>query len=436
MSNVRTVFDPVNIHDKLHRKRDIERAKKAMGSFTDTERYPVVEHFDYNQNKWVISNLDQYLTSQEFADSMPEDGIISSAYRVKTHATHQKMVDGKIQDVVTWNPYYIGTRPSPSYVAPATAQYMEGQFLDSASRKLEGMSQIRVNSEEIEGYVQAHYDADADSANEQELAMFNLGHRDDRLVYLVLSGMALMMWRSKEDYMLGKYNTRGAPRALAWFDMKKAFDIAVQKGDAELDHCPHRIAVQVSSGVVFFRVPEGEDVELWYYGIRGCIRDFNYAWINSRDTVHHQEKRWPCAIGLARQLRSGSPVGDRAMAIAFHCYDIDYDCKMRIGEIMILILEVKSAMWFLTGMQECSERDLAVEYAMCNLSPINSKEDGLNQIFERAMTFRNNCDANGNGDVAKDEFMRLGHAELCIAMDQSNSSDGRVGRQGDTCNFM
>merc|ERR1719171_2199525 len=108
-------------------------------------------------------------------------------------------------------------------------------------------------------------------------------------------------------------------------------------GTDPYDKCPHRIAVLTSEGVVYFRVPYEEDVHIWWNGIRGLIRDYNYNFIKSRDTKHHKDKRWPCAIGLAECLMRGLPIGERAMASAFHCYDIDYNCLLGVGEIMIMI---------------------------------------------------------------------------------------------------
>lgn len=382
---------------------------------TAGQGYGQVEYYDYNKFRWVKSSIDVYEKTQEHTDSMPDDGPISVAYRVNSVTER-------------------GIRPSPSYTAPATGQYLNRE----KAKQLESLFKI-VNHEEIEGYVQAHYDGDPDTGDAAELDLHNLGHRDDRLVYLVLSGFALMMWRSQEEYESGKTGARGAPRALAWFDMRKAFDVAVQEGDHEVDHCPHRIAVQMSNGVVFFRVPyAGQDVEFWYFGIRGVIRDFNFQWINARDTPHHQEKRWPCAVGLARQVKHGEPIGERAMAVTFHCYDLDYDCQMRIGEIMMLVLEVCAGICHLTGFQECKSRDGAIAYALSMFSASQGQAEAINELFERAMIFRNNVDRNGNGVISKDEFMRLGHEQLCLAMpvEVPNGCDGRVGRQGDVCSIM
>lgn len=419
-SNVRTIWDPVGIEQVL---KDEDHNNKH------------IQYFDYAQRQWVVSHADAYLQTQEFVDSMPDDGMISAAYKVRNSFLPY--------DNDELGAYSRGVRPQAAFAAPATAQYLDRR----AARKLEATQTI-VNHEEIEGYVQAHFDGDANcGADQSELTEYDLGHRDDRLVYLVLSGYGLMMWPTREDYEMGKFGQRGAPRAIAWFDMKKAFDVALQSGDHEADHCPHRIAVQMSTGVVFFRVPHsGQDVEFWYYGLRGVIRDFNWAWIKSRDTPHHQEKRWHAAIGAAKQVETCRPIGERAMAILFHCYDLDYDCFMRVGEIMMFILEVEAAIYHLTGMAECKERDGAIEYAMCTFSEkkapsmnterAHNSADAVDNIFERAMIFRTNCDKDGNGKISKDEFMARGHEQLCLALGRPCGSDGSIGRSEDPCSIM
>lgn len=408
-SNQRTIWDPVGIQQVMK----------------EEELNKYVPYFDYGQRRWVTSTAEEYMKTQEFVDSMPDDGIISTAYKVRNSFLPE--------DNDERGPYCRGIRPVAAYAAPATPQYLDRK----AAIKLEAAQEI-INHEEIEGYVQAHFDGDANSgADQNELSSYDLGYRDDRLVYLVLSGYGLMMWPTKEAYEMGKYGQRGCPRAIAWFDMKKAYDVAVQSGDHEIDHCPHRIAVKMSNGIVFFRVPyAGRDVEYWYHGLRGVIRDFNWAWINARDTPHHQEKRWIAAIGVAKQVETCRPIGERAMAVLFHCYDIDYDCYMRIGEIMVFILEIEAAIYHLTGMAECKERAGAVEYAMCAFSDYNDKSEALNNIFERALEFRHNCDKDSNGKVSKDEFMQRGQEQLCFALQRPNGSDGSIGRSDEPCSIM
>lgn len=345
----------------------------------------------------------QDMLPQPVLDSMENDGPISTAFKME--------------------PHLIGVRPK--YIAPDTAQY---SFRYDA-RALEDFQAIKCH-EEIQGYAQASIEPDADSGiNQAELERLHLDHRGDRLVFMVISGWALMMWRSEEDFKRGQYGGRQAPRPLGWWDMRQAHDIAVQTGNKEEDKCPHRIAVLTNSGVVYFRVPYAEDVHIWYNGIRGLIRDYQYAFIKSRDTKHHQEKRWPCAIGLANCLERGLPIGERAMAIAFHCYDMDYNCILGVGEIMIMIEEIEAGIRHNEGRAEAKDRQSAMESALSEFT------GGLDDVFERAMTFRNACDKDGNGKVRKDEFIINGQRLMAEAMGFGQSG-GHLGNPGDACSVM
>lgn len=345
----------------------------------------------------------QIRLDQSILDSMENDGPLSAAYQIKPHV--------------------IGIRPQ--LPAPATEQYPYRYD----AQKFENWFLIK-SHEEIMGYVQASIDADAGGGMDKaELDKLDLGHRGDRLVYMVVSGWAMMMWRSEEDFQRGRYGGRNAPRPIGWWDLRKAHDVAVERGTSELDKCPHRVAILTSEGVVYFRVPYEEDVHIWYNGVRGMIRDWNFQWIKSRDTKHHQQKRWPCAIGLAECIQRGIPMGERAMASAFHCYDIDYNCILYVGEIMMLILEVEAGIRHNQGYAEAQDRDSAMESGMSKFS------GGLNDVFERAMTFRNSCDKDGNGKVRKDEFMKDGQQLLSEALGFAPSG-GHLGRQEETCSIM
>lgn len=342
----------------------------------------------------------QRVLPQPVLDSMEDDGPLSVAYQI--------------------NPHLIGIRPK--YPAPATGQYPYRYD----ARKLEDWGMIK-SHEEIQGYAQASIDADAGSGiSQDDLKKLHLDQREDRLVFMVISGWALLMWRSEEDYQRGQYGGRNAPRPLGWWDMRKAHDVAVEMGTDELDKCPHKIAVLTGEGVVYFRVPYEEDVHIWFNGLRGLIRDYNYNFIKSRDTKHHQQKRWPCAIGVAECLQRGLPIGERAMASAFHCYDIDYNCVLGVGELMILIEEIEAGIRHNQGFAEAKDRDSALESA-------DSKfEGGLTDIFNRAMTFRNSCDRDGNGQVRKDEFMLNGQSLMAQALGFAPSG-GHIGNSGDIC---
>merc|ERR1719473_2266524 len=117
------------------------------------------------------------------------------------------------------------------------------------------------------------------------------------------------------------------------------------------------------------------------------------------------------------------------MASAFHCYDLDYNCVMGVGEIMVLIEEIEAGIRHNSGIAEAKDRDEAVE------SGLSKFEGGLNDVFERAMTFRNSCDKNGNGEVRVDEFMAEGQHLMSEALGFS-SAGGHLGKPGDACSVM
>lgn len=381
-------------------------------------------------------------------DAMEDDGPLSVAYGLQ--------------------PEVVGIRPQ--IPAPNTGQYPYRYD----ARKMETWGQIK-SYETITGYVQASLRPDADEAtNEAEREKLNLDHRDDRIVYMVLSGWALMMWRSDEEYLKGKNGGRNAPRPLGWWDMRKAHDVVVELGESDSEEkCPHRIAVLTGEGITYFRVPhsggqgpeadhirnlqahkeiaieEGDvrqeqmlddqllqlrikDVLIWYNGIRGLIREYNYQFIQSRDNPDFQRKRWPGAIGIAKCLLKGNPasMGEMAMALVFQAYDIDYNCILGVGEIMIMIQEVEAAIRHIQGYKEAQDRQCAME------SSSSKFDGGLNEIFEKAMTFRNSCDRNGNGEVRKDEFIINGQALLAQALGFTWSGGGQLGQPEDACSVM
>jgi len=62
---------------------------------------------------------------------------------------------------------------------------------------------------------------------------------------------------------------------------------------------------------------------------------------------------------------------------------------------------------------------------------------GLNEIFEKAMTFRNSCDSDGNGQVRKDEFIRNGQFLMAQALGFASSGGGQLGQPEDVaCSVM
>jgi len=338
---------------------------------------------------------------QNVLNSMEDDGPLSVAYNIEPHLA--------------------GIRPT--YPAPATGQY---PFRYDA-KKLENFGAIK-GHEEVQGYAQASVDADAGDVMDQQ-AIHKLDHSEDRLVFMVISGWALMMWRSEEDYQRGKLGARNAARPVGWWDMRQAHNVMVELGTDEMDRCPHKIAVLTKGGNVYFRVPYAEDVHIWYNSIRGLIRDYNYHFIRLRDTKHLQQKRWPVAIGLAQTLSRGLPMGERAMASVFHCYDIDYNCILDVGEIMVLLEEIEAGIRHDSGIAEAQDRDSAVESGMSKF------EGGLNEIFEKAMFFCNACDKDGNGQLRKDEFIINGQALLSEVLGFTPSG-GHLGQAEDACSIM
>lgn len=344
-------------------------------------------------------------------DTLRDDGPISVAYDMRTHVVATR-----------------GERPAPN-----TEQYIRRK----ASRQLEHeLMRLPPVSCDVCGYVQASVEAtDAQEQTAVEQEHLNLAHDEHRLVYMCISGWALMMWRTEADYNAGVHGERDAPRPMAWWDLRKAHDVAVESGDMEIDFCPHRIAVLTRSGVIFFRLMYAEDVQVWYSALRRVIHDAMIGFIRSRDNLHHQEKRWPAAIGISRALQNRSEIGSRAMAILFHCYDIDYNCYLETGELMVLIQEIEAAIRHAEGRGEALDRSAAIESSRTVIPE--------EELFERAMQFRSRCDADGNGFVGKDEFIRFGQAALEEALGYSQAwgdygfHGGKIaGTNDDVCAVM
>lgn len=333
--------------------------------------------------------------------------------------------DGPVSIAAQIRPKLLGIRPVRP--CPDTRQYIHREY----ARKIEKLVTVQPSNFDIRGWVQACIDPDAGSGiSEAELERLHLDHNEDRLVYLCISGWALMMWRSEEDFDRGIYGAKDAPRPLAWFDLRKAHNVGVESGDHEVDLAPHRICVSTSEGLVFFRIMYADEVHIWYNALRTIIKEYAIGSIRARDTKHHQEKRWPCACGMARAVREGWRMGERAMAIAFHAYDIDFNCKILLGEIMIMIEEVEAGMRHIEGYAEAHTRDEAIESSLSMIS-----ED---ELFTRALAFRAKVDKDGNGEIRKDEFIRLGQMCLTEALGYHYYADGGdpPGDPGDVCSVM
>jgi len=348
---------------------------------------------------------------QAALDSMQEDGAVSVAVDVQ-----QKLL-------------FVGAkRPSP-----ATNQFMNRWYSNLLEQK---RSQPR-HMTDICGWVQAAIDpVGFEDATQAEAERMNIRHNEDRLVYAATNGWTFQFWTSQDDFEHGVRGPhRGGSRPISWWDLRKAYDVMVDISDIELDNCPHRIAVLTRGGNIFFRVEFSEDVPLWYFAIRRIIQDSYTNKAESHDTRHKELKRWPAAVGVCRALIHGEVIGSRAMAVLFHAYDIDYNCGLELGELMLLIKELYAAQLHLSGRAEADSRDGAIFSAQSRLD----KEEQ----FERAVQFRRVCDKDGNGTVEKDEFIRWGQVCMVQAVDMSSGSyydeNGDIklpGHAKDACSVM
>lgn len=209
--------------------------------------------------------------------------------------------------------------------------------------------------------------------------------------------------------MAGIHGAPRAPRALSWVDLRTAFDVQLQVGDPEVDLICHRITVMCRTGNYYFCVELPEDVPVWMESIRRVIQDSHWYAINCKDTEIHRRKRWAAALGVVDALWiRGAPLGERALAILFHTYDIDYDTYLRVGELMVLIRELQAAIVHCQGHAEGRDRDAAVLLAGSRMS-----ED---EVFDRAMFLRQRLCHGRDGLVRKDDFIRGAAAGLMEAV--------------------
>eukprot|EP00420_Gonyaulax_spinifera_P020390 CAMPEP_0197902766 /NCGR_PEP_ID=MMETSP1439-20131203/54250_1 /TAXON_ID=66791 /ORGANISM="Gonyaulax spinifera, Strain CCMP409" /LENGTH=424 /DNA_ID=CAMNT_0043523821 /DNA_START=21 /DNA_END=1296 /DNA_ORIENTATION=+ len=323
---------------------------------------------------------------QRMLDSAPEDGPPSVAYNLQAEIQHVGQM-----------------RPCPN-----TKQYIHRGL----SRQQEAKMMQPNHSCDICGWVFATVDA-SDTEGHAKEDILHLRLDEFRAVFQCISGWTLMIWRSQDDFEDGIYGARRAPRPLAWWDLRKAWDVHVEVGDAQADLVPNRITVMTSTGNLYFCVELTENVPVWFFAIRTLIKENYVHQVAMKDSVPHQRKRWPAACGLARALVSGQPIGDRALAIAFHLYDIDYDSVLQAGELMVLVKELFAGLLSVEGRAEGQDRAtgiISVEHRV--------PEDDL---FERATRFRRRCDATGDGRVRKDDFLRCGHIAMLEALDLPGS---------------
>mmetsp|Transcript_76101 Transcript_76101/g.219813 ORF Transcript_76101/g.219813 Transcript_76101/m.219813 type:complete len:416 (-) Transcript_76101:79-1326(-) len=326
------------------------------------------------------------LPPQPLMDSAFEDGPISVAYGLQVSAG--------------------GIRPQRP--CPATAQYVHR----GAARRWEQQTAHQPRpTADICGWVLAtvnpgvNEERDDDDGAPPPEADVN----EFRLVFQCISGWTLMLWRSQEEFEEGIHGHRRAPRAVAWFDLRNAFDVHVESGDPTSHLAANRVTVMMRTGSFYFCVELPEDVPIWYEGIRRVIQDYDWQRIRLRDTDLHRRKRWPAARGIVDALFvRGSPVAERAMAILFHAYDIDYDCCMRVGEFMVLLQELIAALVHRAGLAEAADRDEAVASAASRVS-----ED---ELFDRAMVVRRRLCREDDGKVRKDEFVLQGVAAIIEAL--------------------
>merc|ERR1712232_1472586 len=110
------------------------------------------------------------------------------------------------------------------------------------------------------------------------------------------------------------------------------------------------------NGNLYFCVGTVDQLEPWYIAIRDLIVDGSLDKLNV-DTSLRQAKRWPAACGVGQALSQGRPIGVQALAVLFHLYDIDYDCALRNGEVLLLLREL------LAGMIPTDSRGLTGEYS-------------------------------------------------------------------------
>merc|ERR1719253_351717 len=145
-------------------------------------------------------------------------------------------------------------------------------------------------------------------------------------MFACISGWVMMLWKSQQDFEEGIHGGRRAPRCSAWYDLRRAFDVHMEVGDPAQQIMANRITVMTYSGNFYFCVELPEDRQVWYEALRRVIQDASLDRARAKDTELHKRKRWVAACGIAGALARGSSIGERAMAILFHAYDMDYDC--------------------------------------------------------------------------------------------------------------
>lgn len=330
------------------------------------------------------------LRPQPLMDSDPADGPVSVAYGMKKELVEIRQ----------------------KYPAPATSQYIHREA--SVLREKEILQECRPSPEsDVCGWVMATADPNGSYGgdhpdNDYSADRMNLKFDNFRLVFQCVSGTALMHWASEEDFKIGIFGARRAPRALAWWDLRKAYDVVVQPGDPSFDIAAGQFTILMYGGNLSFAVESEQDIPIWYNAVRAVIRDAAWHQATKAGGRDQQRKRWHAATGLARALLNGRPIASRALAVTFHLYDIDMDCVFRLGEVMLLIKEVYAAMIQDSGLAEGATMDLALQSSSFRLP--------LDMLFEKALIFRRQCDQSNDGRISKVEFARFGHEALLEAV--------------------
>lgn len=348
-------------------------------------------------------------------DAMPDDGPISVAFGLRPN-------------VGPWH----SSRP-----CPATEQYIHR----GESEMLEMMMQSQPRrSCNVQGFVQAAVNdaADMTGLNAEDLAMTGVKHNALRLIYASISGWTLNFWASQEDFQASflPYGARPggfAPGPTASWDLHQAYDVDFDVGNHRVETCAHRVRVMMYTGNLYFRVEQPEDVPVWIWALRSLIQDASWEYVKRRDKQSLQMKRWPAARGVARALFSGSPIGERALAMLFHCYDIDSDCTLRTGEIMLLIQELLAGRFANDDKQDCLDRDTVVWSASSHLPQA--------ELYERAVRLRKVCCPTcSRGRMRKDDFLTRGHAAMLEAFGLpipfDMSAGAMTGQEEDVCAVM
>lgn len=319
---------------------------------------------------------------QPMMDSAREDGPVSVAFGLQP-----RLVD--IQSAV----------PSPN-----TRQYRDRV---DANRRLLELTQPPREADMCGSVIASILAEDAEQANYADAELQGIQHNEFRRVWQSISGFALMIWRDQTDFEEGVYGARRAPRPIGCWDLRTAFDIRLDTGDPRQFMVANRICVLMTKGTYFFCCQQPEDVPMWMRALRKVLETGSFSRALQMNTGYLQEKRWPAVVGVAQSLLQGLYVGNLAMAVLFHSFDMDYDCKLRLGELMFLVMELLGAVYYHTshGAAEGTTRDGAVMAAVAPLP------DG--DIFEHALTFRRACDRKRQGYVDKDEFITWGLDAIC-----------------------